>query len=73
MNPERRFTFLVLRPLNDMVLWLWRLERRAEFLYRPQFDRWLRPRLFAMTQRLRNVMVIRHLASRPMQREGTQK
>ena len=37
MNPEGRFTFLVLRPVNDMVLWLWRLERRAEFLYRPQF------------------------------------
>ena len=54
MNPEGRLTFLVLRPLNDMVLWLWRLERRAEFLYRPQFDRWLRPRLFAMTQKLRN-------------------
>jgi hypothetical protein len=54
MNPEGRFTFLVLRPMNDMVLWLWRLERRAEFLYRPQFDRWLRPPLFAMTQKLRN-------------------
>ena len=37
-----------------MVLWLWRLERRAEFLYRPQFDRWLRPPLFAKTQKLRN-------------------
>jgi hypothetical protein len=54
MNPEGRFTFLVLRPMNDMVLWLWRLERRAEFLYRPQFDRWLRPPLFAKTQKLRN-------------------
>ena len=54
MNPEGRFTFLVLRPMNDMVLWLWRLERRAEFLYRPQFDRWLRPPLFAMTQKPRN-------------------
>ena len=55
MNPEGRFTFLVLRPVNDMVLWLWRLERRAEFPYRPQkFDRWLRPPLFAKTQKLRN-------------------
>ena len=54
MNPEGRFTFLVLRPVNDMVLWLWRLERRAEFLYRPQFDRWLRLPLFAKTQKLRN-------------------
>ena len=54
MNPEGRFTFLILRPLNDLVLWLWRLERRTEFLYRPRFDRRLRPRLFALTQRLRN-------------------
>jgi hypothetical protein len=32
MNPEGRFTFLILRPLNDLVLCLLRLERRAEFL-----------------------------------------
>jgi hypothetical protein len=54
VNPQGRFTFTVLRPMNDLVLWLWRLERRAEFLYRPQFDRRLRPRLFALTQKLRN-------------------
>jgi hypothetical protein len=24
MNPDGRFTFIVLRPMNDMVLWLWR-------------------------------------------------
>ena len=30
------------RPLSDLFLWLWRLERRLEFLYRPQFDRRLR-------------------------------
>jgi hypothetical protein len=29
------FTFLVLRPLSDLFLWVWRLERRTEFLYRP--------------------------------------
>jgi hypothetical protein len=54
VNPRSRLTFRVLRPLNDLVLMLWRLERRAEFLYRPQFDRWLRPPLFALTQGLRN-------------------
>ena len=54
MNPEGSFTYLVLRPLSDLVLWLWRLERRLEFLYRPQFDRWLRPPLFRAAQRLQN-------------------
>ena len=54
VDPQGRFTFHVLRPMNDLTLWLWRLERRAEFLYRPQFDRWLRPPLFALTQWLRN-------------------
>jgi len=48
------FTFLVLRPLNDLALWLWRLERRIEFLYRPQFDRWLRPPIFAAFQAWQN-------------------
>ncbi len=56
MNPEGLFTFLVLRPLSDFVLWLWRLERRVEFLYRPQFDRWLRPSLFAAAQALQNLL-----------------
>ena len=54
MKPESRFTFLFLRPLSDLVLWLWRLERRLEFLYRPAFDRVLRPPLFAALQRLQN-------------------
>lgn len=49
------FTFVVLRPLNDFVLWLWRLERRFEFLYRPQFDRWLRPPIFALFQVVQNL------------------
>jgi hypothetical protein len=46
--------FHVLRPLNDLVLWAWRLERRLEFLYRPQFDRWLRPPIFAFFQAVQN-------------------
>src|SRR5205085_8310455 len=50
MNPEGSFTFFVMRPLSDLFLWTWRLERRFEFLYRPQFDRWLRPPLFAFFQ-----------------------
>ena len=41
-KPEGLFTFLVLRPLSDLFVWLWRLERRVEFLYRPWFDRRLR-------------------------------
>jgi hypothetical protein len=56
MNPEGSFTFFVLRPMSDLFLWTWRLERRFEFLYRPQFDRWIRPVLFAMLQGLQNVL-----------------
>lgn len=52
MNPEGRFTYFVLRPISDLILWAWRLERRTEFIYRRQFDRWLRPRLFALCQSL---------------------
>ena len=54
MDPQGRLTFLVLRPLSDLVMWLWHLERRFEFLYRPQFDRWLRPPLFNAAQWLQN-------------------
>ena len=54
MRPDGTFTYLVLRPLSDLVLWLWRLERRIEFLYRPHFDRWLRPPLFRLAQRAQN-------------------
>jgi hypothetical protein len=43
-----------MRPLSDAVLWLWRLERRIEFLYRPYFDRWLKPALFDWAQALQN-------------------
>jgi hypothetical protein len=56
MDPEGSFTFFVLRPLSDLFLWLWRLERRFEFLYRPGFDRWLRPPMFAFLQGLQNVL-----------------
>ena len=54
MDPQGRLTFFVFRPLSDFFLWLWRLERRVEFLYRPHFDRWLRPPLFSAAQRLQN-------------------
>ncbi len=54
VDPEGLFTFLVLRPLSDLFLWLWRLERRAEYLYRPQFDRWCRPALFSLAQKWQN-------------------
>ncbi len=54
MDPQGRLTFFLFRPLSDLVLWLWRLERRVEFLYRPQFDRWFRPGLFSAAQWLQN-------------------
>ena len=56
MNPQGLFTFLVLRPLSDLFLWLWRLERRVEFLYRPRFDRWARGPLFALLQAAQNAL-----------------
>jgi len=54
MSPHGPITFFVIRPLSDLFLWLWRLERRVEFLYRPAFDRWARPPLFAFLQGLQN-------------------
>ena len=54
IDPEGRLTFLVVRPLSDLFLWVWRLERRVEHRYRPWFDRWLRPPLFAALQALQN-------------------
>lgn len=56
LDPQGTFTFVVLRPLSDLFLWLWRLERRIEFLYRPQFDRRLRGPLFEAAQRLQNLL-----------------
>jgi hypothetical protein len=47
-------TFFVLRPINDLVLWVWRMERRFEFIYRQPFDRWLRPIVFEALQALQN-------------------
>jgi hypothetical protein len=55
MNPQGLPTFLVFRPLSDLFLWLWRLERRIEFLYRPFFDRWFRGPLFTSAQALQNL------------------
>ena len=56
MRADGPLTFFVLRPLSDLFLWAWRLERRVEFLYRPQFDRWIRPGLFALLQGWQNVL-----------------
>ncbi|HEY3210231.1 MAG TPA: catalase family protein [Actinomycetota bacterium] len=56
ISPEGLLTFLVIRPASDLFLWLWRLERRLEFLYRPQFDRWARPPLFAVLQAFQNAL-----------------
>ena len=53
-NPQGLPAYLVLRPLSDLFLWAWRLERRLEFLYRPWFDKRLRPPLFAAAQALQN-------------------
>ena len=55
-NPQGLATYLILRPVSDLFLWVWRLERRTEFLYRPWFDRWLRPRLFSAAQALQNAL-----------------
>jgi hypothetical protein len=55
-KPQGLATYLVLRPLSDLFLWLWRLERRTEFLYRPWFDRRLRPPLFSAAQTLQNAL-----------------
>jgi hypothetical protein len=54
LSPQGFITFVFLRPLSDLFLWVWRLERRVEFLYRPLFDRWLRPPLFEWAQALQN-------------------
>ena len=50
LSPQGLLAFLVLRPLSDLFLWVWRLERRVEFLYRPLFDKWLRQPLFDWAQ-----------------------
>jgi hypothetical protein len=55
VEPDGRLTSLVFRPLSELFLFIWRLERRLEFLYRPWFDRWLRSPLFALAQKLQNL------------------
>lgn len=55
MNPQGLPTFLVFRPLSDLFLWCWRLERRIEFLYRPFFDKRCRGPLFTCAQGLQNL------------------
>jgi hypothetical protein len=37
-KPEGLFTYLVLRLLSDLFVWLWRLERRVEFMVQVQTD-----------------------------------
>jgi len=54
MDIRRLLSYHVLRPVNDLILWLWRLQRRTEFLYRRHLDRWLTPRLFALAQKAVN-------------------
>jgi hypothetical protein len=54
MAADGRFSYFVVRPLSDLFLWAWRIERRFEFLYRPRFDGWLRPPLFSFLQWLQN-------------------
>jgi hypothetical protein len=56
VDPQGAAGYAVLRPLSDLFLWLWRVERRIEFLYRPQFDRWARPPLFALAQGTQNLL-----------------
>jgi len=48
------FTFFVLRPINDIVMFLWRLERRFEFIYRKPFDQFIRPVVFEALQAVQN-------------------
>ena len=54
LSPQGLLTFLFMRPLSDLFLWVWRLERRVEFVYRPLFDKWLRPPLFDWAQSWQN-------------------
>jgi hypothetical protein len=43
-------SYFGLQPISDLAIWGWRLERRTEFLWRDQFDRYLVPPLFAIAQ-----------------------
>jgi hypothetical protein len=48
-------TYFALQPISELTIWGWRLERRTEFLWREQFDRYLLPPLFAAAQAALNV------------------
>ena len=39
-------SYFALQPISELGIWGWRLERRTEFLWREQFDRYLLPSLF---------------------------
>ncbi len=55
MNISGLLSDLTLRPLSDLGIGLWLVERRTEFLWRNHFDRLLRPPVFAAAQALLNV------------------
>jgi hypothetical protein len=47
-------SYFALQPISELGIWGWRLERRTEFLWREQFDRYLLPSLFGAAQALLN-------------------
>ncbi|MEA2198206.1 MAG: hypothetical protein QOJ25_2257 [Solirubrobacteraceae bacterium] len=50
----KALTYFGLEPISELGIWGWRLERRTEFLWREQFDRYLLPPAFAAVQALQN-------------------
>jgi hypothetical protein len=47
-------SYFALQPISELSIWGWRLERRTEFLWREQFDRYLLPPLFEAAQAVLN-------------------
>lgn len=47
-------SYFALQPVSELAIWGWRLERRTEFLWRNQFDRFLLPPLFGAAQAMLN-------------------
>ena len=47
-------SYFALQPISELSIWGWRLERRTEFLWRNQFDRFLLPPLFGAAQAILN-------------------
>ena len=47
-------SYFAQQPISELAIWGWRLERRTEFVWRNQFDRFLLPPLFAAAQALLN-------------------